>query len=137
MCPLILNTTTQLVCQLANNTSLKPNVAYQAKVLVKNIGFALQNGLFVLNFQPVVTSFAPKIGSVAGGTLVTIGGVGFVQSTTSVQIGLTTYFHDGLNVNISFNSIVLNTNSDTTNNTYKGYIFFEFLNFPHHNLNSN
>ena len=123
LCPLISSTPTQLECRLVfNATSLQPNVAYQVKVLVKKVGYALQNGLFILKFQPIVLSLTPPFGSLAGGTLITINGIGFIQSSCSVQIGTTIYYHDGINTNISYNSILLNTNFDASNNVYEGIL---------------
>ncbi len=119
LCPLISSSTSQLECKLAYNSGLQPNIAYQVKVLVKNIGYTLQNDLFILIFLPIVTSFAPQTGSLAGGTQITINGIGFIKSSCSVQIGSTTYYHDGINTNISYNSIVLNTNSDVSYNSYE------------------
>lgn len=111
ICSIISSTTTELQCKLDDNSGLEPNKVYQFGVLVKNFGYALQNGTFTVKFLAIVTSLSTEIGSVAGGTQLTISGRGFIPLKTSIQIGQTIYYNDGLNVNITYNSINLNTNS--------------------------
>lgn len=126
MCPLINSSSTKLECKFASNLNLEPNIQYQFQVLVKNLGYALQNGSFSIRFLPLIESITPTSGSLAGGTLLKITGKGFIRKTTSIKIGETTYFQDGLNTNITYDLISLLTNSEL-NNTYEVNVYSNFV----------
>lgn len=79
-CPLFFSSTDKLICKLTTGASnLLINTKYQLNLLVKNIGFANYNESFQLMFSPSITSMSPNLGSIAGGTLVTLEGYGFSQ----------------------------------------------------------
>ena len=79
LCPLDSSSVTSLVCTFGSGSELFPNYAHSIEVLVKNVGYAIQEGEFELQFIPVVSSFSPSTGSTAGGTTVTINGDGFIE----------------------------------------------------------
>lgn len=115
-CPLTSSSTTQLVCIIGDDSGLLPNYPYQIEVNVKNIGFAVPSSVFTVQFSPVITSISPVIGSQAGGTQITIIGSGFIQKMTQIQIGNDIYSH-GKGATVSYNSIVLTTNSQTSDSS--------------------
>jgi len=92
-CPLTSSSPTQLVCQLGANSGLRPNYPYKVRVRVANMGYALLNDTFTLKFVPKVVSVSVSSGSTAGGTLVSIGGDGFLPQSTVIVLGQTTYYH--------------------------------------------
>ncbi len=61
-CRLISSTSTSITCKIGLKSGLIPNKFYQIEVLVKNIGYALHNGLNQITFLPVILSIKPKKG---------------------------------------------------------------------------
>ena len=85
-------------------------MAYPIEILVKNQGFAVQNSFYKINFLPSITSLSTNQGSVEGGTLLTINGDGFLNSslTTVTLVELSRY--SILNSNVqSYTNITLTT----------------------------
>ena len=127
-----MSSTTQLTCKFANIIGLEPNTPYKIEVRIKNIGFALQEKNFEINFLPVITAITPNIGklsynlkkvkaqkwfflqgSISGGTQIKILGYGFIQRTTYIQIGSSNYYDgDSFGTKISYYSILLTTNAE-------------------------
>lgn len=62
----------------------------------------------MFNFIPKVTTMMPHVGSVAGGTKMTLEGDGFLTKSTLVMIGQVPYY-DGHNARINGSHIELNT----------------------------
>ena len=111
-CPITTSSATQIVCKLADNSSLIPNYPYKIELLVKNIGYALQNSSYSLRFLPVITALSPTRGSVAGSTQIVINGNGFLASKqyTVVTIGNNQFYNnDGRNTVVTYNSITINS----------------------------
>lgn len=109
-CPIKTSSSSQLVCQFDSNTSLQPNVAYSIEVLVKNIGYALQNRTYLLRFLPSVTSVSQNVGSLMGGARLILLGKGFIASNTLVQIGQNYYYNnDPRGTQVKYDSITLKT----------------------------
>lgn len=108
-CPIINNTSNEIICKLNENSGLQPNIEYKIEVLINNLGYAIQNGTFLINFDSIIQSVSPSSGSILGGTTINIIGIGFNKSNTFIQIGSNVYYHDEINTNITYNSIVLNT----------------------------
>ncbi len=108
-CPIINTTSNEIICKLNENSGLQPNIAYKIEVLINNLGYAIQNGTFLINFNSIIQSVSPSSGSILGGTTINLIGIGFDKSNTFIQIGSNVYYHDEINTNITYNSIVLNT----------------------------
>ncbi|CAF0710276.1 unnamed protein product [Brachionus calyciflorus] len=108
-CSIQSSSTSRITCKLGANSGLSPNKLYDVEVLVKNIGFALQNDYYQINFQQVITSLTPTRGSNNGGTKVTINGDGFTPDSY-VIIG--NNFFDQKRAQITYNSIILETLPD-------------------------
>ena len=114
------SSTTQLVCHIGLNSGLYANYDYQVEVLIKNSGYAIQETNFLVKFLPKVTSFTPRIGSVAGGTKVRIEGDGFLEKATVVIIGQTPYYENAKNVITNSTSIIIETLANKEeNNEFK------------------
>jgi len=62
VCPLLSSSGDQLICQLSDESRLMSNILYQIEVLVKNIGYALHNGTFQVEFSSIVTAVSSHIG---------------------------------------------------------------------------
>lgn len=109
-CPIFSSSATQIECQLNANSTLEPNVQYSIEVLIKNIGYALQNNAFSIKFSPVILTITQNVGSLQGGSHITITGNGFVPLTILIQIGNNFYYNkDSRGTLVKFNLITLQT----------------------------
>ena len=137
-CSILSSSATQIVCKVGLNSGLVPNRKYLIELLVKNKGYALQNNYYLIEFSPKITSISPLQGnffflieifngniyyfaifkgSLAGETLITVEGDGFVDSLTSITIGSIIYTKY-LFESITYNSIKFNTIANE-NGTYE------------------
>lgn len=101
LCPLVSNSSTELVCQLGLNSGLIPALANSLEVVVNNVGYALKNDSSQIQFQPQISSVVPLVSSTEGGLEVVITGDGFLDRSTVVQIGEDYYSTDDLEVTAS------------------------------------
>ena len=62
ICPLLSSSVNLLICQLSDDSRLMPNILYQIEVLVKNIGYAIHNGRFQVEFSSIVTAVSSQLG---------------------------------------------------------------------------
>lgn len=111
LCSIISVTKTQIKCQIGKASGLESYKNHSVEVKVKNIGYALKldNYIFV-RFLAAAIDVTPKQGSSNGGSLVTVIGDGFDQSTT-VKLGNIIY--DSSNSLISYDSIKFITLENT------------------------
>ena len=92
VCEVSAATETSIRCSLTSGTTLTVGTYYPVKVVIGNRGKALmtirkdQNRLFAL--LPSVTSVSPNSGSLNGGSLISISGDGFSETTAMVSISI-------------------------------------------------
>lgn len=108
-CSIKSQSTGSITCQIGENSTLVPNRHYDIEIMKKNVGFALQNNFYQINFQSIIKSIDPQSGSTTGGTKITIDGDGFTQDTF-VVIGQNVFNRN--NAQIDYNSITLITQPD-------------------------
>jgi hypothetical protein len=109
-CRIVTSSASQIECKLGANSLLEPNKFYDIEVLVDNIGFALQDKIYQIEFKPVITSVSPLIGSKAGGTEIIIDGDGFTAQSLVRFINSQLNNFNRLNFkSLDYNRIVLVT----------------------------
>lgn len=84
LCPLVSNSSTELVCQFGFNSGLIPALANSFEVVVNNVGYALKNDSSKIQFQSQISSVVPLVSSTEGGLEVVITGDGFLDRSTVV-----------------------------------------------------
>jgi hypothetical protein len=118
-CQVTANSATSITCTFGSNSGLTANSLYQIEVNVDNIGYALHQGAFQLQFMPIVTSLTPSTGSIQGGTLVTIAGDGFNKQTIFSLGGSSNnnnlYWASSNVISLTSTSIVLQTVAEPAN----------------------
>ena len=82
-CPMISASNTQLVCNIANI----PAAQYSLSLSVAGTGSAvISNSVSAVSISSSITSISPAIGSVHGGALLSITGLNFAVTGTTVKI---------------------------------------------------
>ena len=112
LCATVSSTSTQITCKLGLNSGLVPGTLYPIEVLLKNVGYAIQNAVYQISFLPVISAISTNQGSIAGGTLVNITGDGFVSALTLLDLDVTRYSQSLQNAQITYNSISVTTALD-------------------------
>ncbi len=119
-CSVTSSSATSISCTLGKNSGLKADTLYNIEVTVDNIGYAVPTGSFPMQFQPVIVSISPQVGSTAGGSLVTISGDGFTQQTVFSLLNSTNNNNFGVNIAVesrNFTQIVFRTLADVESQT--------------------
>ena len=62
-CSITTASSNRIVCKLDPNSGLSPNIAYNIELAIKNIGYAIKSGTFLISFLPAITSISPNIGN--------------------------------------------------------------------------
>lgn len=109
-CEIEASSENSISCKIGSNSNLLSNRLYGIEVMKKNVGYALHNKFYEINFQSNVQSITPQVGSTTGGTKVAINGGGFTQDTY-VVIGHNVYTRH--TATIEFNSIILITREES------------------------
>ena len=63
LCATVSSSTTQITCKMGLNSGLVANTPYAIELLVKNVGYALQNDYYQINFLPSIISISKTQGT--------------------------------------------------------------------------
>ncbi|CAF1015901.1 unnamed protein product [Rotaria sp. Silwood1] len=90
-CPIISASTTEIICEIASNSSLNAKMIQDIRVVRDLQGYLSNNGLIQFQFQASISNVLPIEGSIYGGTEVTIIGDGFTPVDTRIIVGSIEY----------------------------------------------
>ncbi|CAF3954248.1 unnamed protein product [Rotaria sp. Silwood2] len=90
-CSIASASTTEIVCEIASNSSLNAKMIQDIRVVRDRQGYLSNNGLIQFQFQASISSILPIEGSIYGGTEVTITGDGFIPIDTRIIVGSIEY----------------------------------------------
>lgn len=86
-CPMINKTIDRLTCRISNDSMIAAYFQQVVRVSRVRQGYLTSDYELRFRFQPSIFSITPSIGSISGGTLVTIEGDGFIPGQTLIFIG--------------------------------------------------
>ncbi|CAF3595884.1 unnamed protein product [Rotaria sordida] len=110
-CPIINMSSTELLCQITTYSMLDPRTDHIVRVARYRQGYLANQNQMRFRFLPSISNITPMIGSIYGGTHVTIDGEGFISDDTLVFIGGTNYTHRG---SVSYSQIIFITPPELT-----------------------
>lgn len=91
-CKVTFTNSSYLICEMADSVQFEPGVAQMVQVHVHNLGDAIvecevlsKRYIFLV---PYIRQVSPQIGSIKGGTLITISGSGFLNSDSGVVVNI-------------------------------------------------
>ncbi|CAF3294041.1 unnamed protein product [Rotaria sp. Silwood2] len=110
-CPIINMSSNTLTCQITANSTLDARTNQTVRVARHRQGYLSSRIPLKFRFLPSISSISPTIGSIYGGTRVTIDGDGFVGDDTLVYIAGANYAYRGSE---SYSRITFTTPSELT-----------------------
>ncbi|CAF4657274.1 unnamed protein product [Rotaria sp. Silwood1] len=110
-CPIINMSSNTLTCQIMANSTLDARTNQTVRVARHRQGYLSNRIPLKFRFLPSISSISPTIGSIYGGTRVTIDGDGFMKDNTLVYISGANYAYRGSE---SYSRITFTTPSELT-----------------------
>ncbi|CAM4971603.1 unnamed protein product [Rotaria socialis] len=119
-CPIINISSTTLLCQITVNSTLNAAINQSVRVARACQGYLGSNGLLQFNFKASISNISPSMGSIYGGTQVTINGDGFNPKYTRMFIANVDYTNM---TTVSYSQIIFITPSQSTYQNYNLTVF--------------
>jgi len=121
-CALVSRSDSEIVCRLGKGSGLMAGVEHDVRVLVRNVGYALQTERLTVRFVPRLTGLSGRVGSTAGGSRLEVYGDGFRAEATVVRIGEAVY-QNGRGAKVSFGTIMMESLVGQQKGTYAVEVF--------------
>ncbi|CAF4003686.1 unnamed protein product, partial [Rotaria magnacalcarata] len=94
-CPIVNMSSSELRCQITTRSMLDPRTIYMVRVVRAQQGYLASQSQLQFQFLPSISNITPTIGSIYGGTFVTIDGDGFISGVTLVSVPVANFTYVG------------------------------------------